>query len=186
VSGVVAPIERSAGILLVDPKYPHNVGGVLRAAAILGAEQVRWTGARVPPVRSHGGPKRTALPREERLKDYQRVDFAWTPESAPDAIDAIASAFNYTPVALEVRKNSEALPEFVHPERALYIFGPEDGTLGRGVLSRCHRFVAIPSQIRSPLNLAAAVNVVLYDRLAKERSDATFTPRHGSHVYLGR
>jgi tRNA G18 (ribose-2'-O)-methylase SpoU len=141
---------------LIDAKYPHNVGGVLRAAAILGAEIVRWTGDRAPPVRAHGGPKRTALPCEERLKDYQRVDFAWTPEASPEVVDAIAQGRDLTPVALEVRKNAEALPDFIHPERALYVFGPEDGTLGRGVLSRCHRFVCIPSLIRSPLNLAAA------------------------------
>jgi hypothetical protein len=30
-------MSRAAGILLIDPKYPHDVGGVLRAAAILGA-----------------------------------------------------------------------------------------------------------------------------------------------------
>jgi tRNA(Leu) C34 or U34 (ribose-2'-O)-methylase TrmL len=181
-------MSTAAGILLIDPKYPHNDAGVLRAAAILGAERVRWTGARVPPVRSHGGPKHTSLPREERLKDYQRVDLAWLPEPAPNVVDAIASTFDYTPVAIEVRKNAEALPEFVHPARALYVFGPEDGTLGRGVLSRCHRFVCIPSQIRSPLNLAAAVNVVLYDRAAKERQlpGASFSPGRGSHVYLGR
>jgi tRNA(Leu) C34 or U34 (ribose-2'-O)-methylase TrmL len=181
-------MSTAAGILLIDPKYPHNVGGVLRAAAILGAGRVRWTGDRVPFVRSHGGPKRTALPREERLKDYERVDFAWSPDSPPGVVDDIAQTFDYTPVAIEVRKNAEALPEFVHPERALYVFGPEDGTLGRGILSRCHRFVCIPSQIRSPLNLAAAVNVVLYDRAAKERqlSGASFSPAHGSHVYLGR
>lgn len=32
-------------------------------------------------------------------------------------------------------------------------------------LTRCHRFVVIPS--RSCLNLAASVNVVLYDRMVK-------------------
>jgi hypothetical protein len=61
-----------------------------------------------------------------------------------------------------MRDSAETLGEFVHPPRALYVFGPEDGSLDRGLLAACHRFVQIPS--RSCLNLAAAVNVVLYDR----------------------
>jgi hypothetical protein len=36
-----------------------------------------------------------------------------------------------TPVAVEVRRNAEKLFDFVHPERALYIFGPEDRVLSR-------------------------------------------------------
>ena len=54
---------------------------------------------------------------------------------------------------------------FEHPERALYVFGPEDGSLGRAVLARCHRFLVIPT--RHCANLSAAVYTVLYDRHAK-------------------
>lgn len=72
---------------------------------------------------------------------------------------------NVVPVAVEVRKNSEPLPTFMHPERALYVFGPEDGSLPQTLLRHCQRFVIIPS--RHCLNLGNAVNVVLYDRLYK-------------------
>jgi tRNA C32,U32 (ribose-2'-O)-methylase TrmJ len=68
---------------------------------------------------------------------------------------------------VERRENAELLPSFKHPPDALYVFGPEDGTLGRATLSWCHRFVSIPTYPDGPLNLAAAVNVVLYDRLLK-------------------
>jgi tRNA(Leu) C34 or U34 (ribose-2'-O)-methylase TrmL len=47
------------------------------------------------------------------------------------------------------------------------VFGPEDGHVPKGVRGACHRFVTIPSD--GCLNLAAAVNVVLYDRMAKAR-----------------
>jgi hypothetical protein len=47
------------------------------------------------------------------------------------------------------------LPAFRHPEKAVYIFGPEDGGLDRAWLTRCHRFVRIPT--RHCLNLACAV-----------------------------
>jgi tRNA C32,U32 (ribose-2'-O)-methylase TrmJ len=47
----------------------------------------------------------------------------------------------------------------------LYVFGPEDGSLDRAVLARCHRFLVIPT--KHCTNLSAAVYTVLYDRHAK-------------------
>ena len=70
-------------------------------------------------------------------------------------------------MCVERRSQAENLVDFEHPERAVYIFGPEDGEVSKGVRSVCHRFVCIPTLNDGPLNLAAAVNVVLYDRLAK-------------------
>ena len=49
--------------------------------------------------------------------------------------------------------------------RATYIFGPEDGTLSQDTINCADSVVFIPA--RSSLNLAASVNVVLYDRQAK-------------------
>jgi tRNA(Leu) C34 or U34 (ribose-2'-O)-methylase TrmL len=70
-----------------------------------------------------------------------------------------------TPVAVELLPHSESLVDFEHPEDALYVFGPEDGGLPKPVRLLCHRFVSIPTH--HCLNLAAAVNVVLYDRRLK-------------------
>src|SRR5213079_3262343 len=72
-----------------------------------------------------------------------------------------------TPVAVELRPGAESLVSFEHPEDALYVFGPEDGGLEKAVRVRCHRFVVIPTH--HCLNLAAAVNVVLYDRRLKRQ-----------------
>jgi tRNA(Leu) C34 or U34 (ribose-2'-O)-methylase TrmL len=38
----------AAAVLLVDPKFPHNVGNALRACALLDAHVLAWTGYRVP------------------------------------------------------------------------------------------------------------------------------------------
>jgi tRNA(Leu) C34 or U34 (ribose-2'-O)-methylase TrmL len=70
-------------------------------------------------------------------------------------------------VAVELTQNAELLTHFDHPENALYVFGPEDGSLGQVILRHCHRFLAIPAA--HCLNLAAAVNVVLYDRRMKRQ-----------------
>jgi tRNA(Leu) C34 or U34 (ribose-2'-O)-methylase TrmL len=55
---------------------------------------------------------------------------------------------------------------YVHPESAFYIFGAEDGTLGARVLERCRDRVMVPTN--GCMNLAATVNVVLYDRMRKQ------------------
>jgi hypothetical protein len=36
---------------------------------------------------------------------------------------------NCVPVAVELVEGARPLPEYTHPDRALYIFGPEDGSL---------------------------------------------------------
>jgi hypothetical protein len=72
-----------------------------------------------------------------------------------------------TPVAVELLPTAEPLASFEHPDDALYVFGPEDGSLPKAVRHRCHRFVFIPTH--HCLNLAAAVNVVLYDRRLKRQ-----------------
>ena len=66
---------------------------------------------------------------------------------------------------------AQSLADYKHPERAFYIFGPEDGTLGERVLSWCRDVVYVPMEAGC-MNLAAIVNVVLYDRASKARKGA--------------
>lgn len=141
-------------IILVNPKYPHNVGAIVRAASCYGVGQVWYTGTRVATKLDWA--KR--LPREERMRGYNHVQLI----NYDYPFDCFKGA---VPVAIEVRANSEPLPGFVHPERAVYVFGPEDGSLPQSVLRLCHRFVVIPSH--HCLNLSAAVYTVLYDRMTK-------------------
>lgn len=146
-------------VALISPKYPRNVGNALRACSNFSADGFTWTPERVPDPKEW--PEGSRMPREERMKLYRDVAVTtWPRNQIFDAHDGL------TPVAVEVLKNAESLTTFVHPDHALYVFGPEDGSLDRGILGCCHRFVYIPTT--SCLNLAAAVNVVLYDRIAKE------------------
>lgn len=150
-----------ASILLVNPKYPHNVGAAVRAASCLDASEVSFTGDR---VRLENG-KRTRLPREERMKAYRDVRLEHVHEEA--AFDRLPEGA--TPVAIELRPSAELLPQFTHPENAVYVFGPEDGGLERTHLLHCHRVVVIPT--RHCVNLGAAVYIVLYDRLVKRQAN---------------
>ena len=73
-------------------------------------------------------------------------------------------------VCIELVEGAIALPAFVHPDHALYLFGPEDGSLDQVLIDRADAVVFIPTT--GCLNLAATVNVVLYDRLAKSADAA--------------
>jgi tRNA(Leu) C34 or U34 (ribose-2'-O)-methylase TrmL len=145
-------------VLLDDPKYAHNVGMAYRTCALLGAAQLWYTGDRAEA--EWQGLRR--LPREERLRQYLdrteliRAEGRWLRQFPPGTV----------PVAVEVSPTAEDLAFFEHPEQAVYVFGPEDGSLGKGIRSACHRFVILPSD-GGPLNLAVAVGAVLMDRRTK-------------------
>ena len=151
-----------AAILLVDPKYPHNVGAVIRSCSCYGVEDLLYSGKRMDEEVDVMG----RLPREERMRGYKEVK--WRKELKP--FDVMKG---FTPVAIEVLPSSVSLHSFVHPENALYVFGPEDGSLHGVTLRHCHHFVSIPT--RHCLNLATAVSTVLYDRQHKMNPDAQLT-----------
>jgi len=141
-------------VALINPKHARNVGAALRACSCFGIGQLWFTGNRIALNGKH------RLPREERMKGYDDVELR--------QYDYVFDQFapGVTPVAIELRPGSESLADFEHPENALYVFGPEDGSLERVTLQHCHKFVTIPT--RHCTNLAAAVYLVLYDRILKD------------------
>jgi len=74
------------------------------------------------------------------------------------------------PIAVDIIEDAKPLQSFCHPDRAFYIFGAEDATLGHRVLSWCKDVVFVPTN--GCMNLAATVNVVLYDRMSKAANKA--------------
>ena len=142
-------------IVLCNPRFAYNVGMVVRLASCYGVEQVWWTGERVNTDLEN----RKKLPREERMKGYKDVDMIQFDRPLEQfSKDAV-------PVAVELRPNSERLQDFEHPENAVYVFGPEDGSIPSTILSGCHRFLIIP--VAHCLNLATAVATILWDRALK-------------------
>lgn len=152
------PILTHAAICLSRPKFARNVASSLRAASCYGASHLFYSGQRVEDDMRNIG----RWPREERMKGYKEV--CWR------RADRFVELFDrrMTPVAIELRPGSEELFAFEHPPNAIYIFGPEDGSIEPGILCLCHRFVVIPT--RHCLNLATAVTTVLYDRAAKRHA----------------
>jgi len=139
-----------AVVALWRPKHECNVGGALRAAHVFGGAMVVIQGSRV---------RRIGRIATDTMKTHRHI-----PVLKVEDLHAVVP-HDCVPVAVDIVDGAVSLPDYVHPERAFYVFGPEDGTLGKAVLSWCRDKIVIPSS--GCLNLAAAVNVVLYDRAAK-------------------
>lgn len=139
-----------SAIALSDPKNGQNVGGAMRAAHCYGSSLVVVGGVRASRFMGHS-------------TDVQKTWRSTPVVMSPDVFDALPH--DCVPIAVDLVENAMSLPYFAHPPRAFYVFGGEDQTLGRRVLDRCAMRVMIPT--KSCMNLAACVNVVLYDRMVK-------------------
>ncbi|VXB98373.1 hypothetical protein PSEUDO8BK_40575 [Pseudomonas sp. 8BK] len=142
--------KRYACIGLFNPKSPENVGSVMRAAGCYSAASVFYSGKRYARARDF-------------ITDTQRI-YMDIPLIGVEDLQQIIP-IGCTPVAVELVEGARPLPQYTHPDRAIYIFGPEDGSLSKEVLDWCEDVIYIPTQ--GCMNLAATVNVVLYDRMAK-------------------
>lgn len=132
---------------LDNPKVQENVGSAMRACGVYGASLLAVSGQRLSPGIT------------DTMKHYRQIPYL--------RVDDLRSVipFDCVPVAVEIVPNAKSLVTYNHPKRAFYIFGAEDATLGERVLSWCREIVFIPTN--RCMNLAATVNVVLYDRMAK-------------------
>ena len=139
---------------LVNPKSPDNVGSVLRAAANYGVDKVFYTGDRY----------RRAIERKARTVDMSRKVSKDVLLTQQDSLSDVVTK-DMKIVYVEFALNAIPLPDYVHPENALYIFGPEDGSIDQAIIDKADDVVYVPTV--GCMNLSASVNVLLYDRLCK-------------------
>ena len=135
---------------LDNPKTPDNVGSIMRAAGCYGSSSVFWTGKRFK------GPKCFIT---DPQKNYRHIPLIHTED-----LHSIIP-LDCVPIAVDLIDGAQSLVEYKHPQRAFYIFGAEDNTLGKRITDWCRDIIYVPTN--NCMNLAAAVNVVLYDRMAK-------------------
>lgn len=135
------------GVGLMRPKLDSNVGSALRACGVYGAAMMAVQGRRFQKAST------------DTMKAWRHLPVIETEDMR------LALPYGCVPVAIELAPGARSLVGYTHPERAFYIFGPEDGSLGPPTLSWCRDVLYIPTN--GCMNLAACVNVVLYDRLAK-------------------
>lgn len=141
-------------IALHNPKSPENVGSIMRAAGCYQASAVRYTGER--------------FARAVRYQtDTKNIHTAIPLTQVADLLGDLPE--NTQVVCVEFAEGATLLPQFEHPRHALYVFGPEDGSLPQTIIDAADHVVFVPTS--GCMNLAASVNVVLYDRLCKRMPD---------------
>ncbi len=135
---------------LSNPKSPTNVGAVMRAAGCYQADKVNYTGQRY-----------------DKAAKFHTDTKSVTGSIPLTGVDSLLSDLpsDMEIVCIELAEGATALPHFQHPEKAIYIFGPEDGSITQDVADKADHVVYVPTV--GCMNLAATVNVVMYDRLAK-------------------
>ena len=142
-------------IACVSLKCPPNFGGVLRAASCYDAAMVILDAPRF-----HNGADNVS-----KTERHIPLVVGSVEESRPYGCEM---------VVVEITPNAKPLPDFKHPARAIYLFGPEDGSVPKRLIDKAQHVVCVPTAYC--MNLAATVNVVLYDRLAKQlRHDRPLT-----------
>lgn len=153
--------EPTAYIGLTNPKSPTNVGAVMRAAGCFKVDKVFYTGRRYEQaVMFNKGSLKTDTKNAQNTIPLLNIDefqslTNWREKAHP------ATKI----ICVDLVEGATALPHFSHPEHALYIFGPEDGTIKQTMIDIADEVVYVPTT--GCMNLAATVNVILYDRLSK-------------------
>ncbi len=139
-----------ACVALDRPADPVNVGHVLRAALCFQARMIIM-----------GQPSADINVRRlptDPTRAYRHVPVI----EVDDLLEARPR--DTALVAVEIVPDAIALPDFVHPERACYVFGPESGAVADRILKRSDYRLRVPTAVS--LNLGMTVGIVLYDRCA--------------------
>ena len=146
---------------LTNPKSPTNVGSVMRAAGNYGVEQVSFTGTRYAKAAKYAG----KINNTDTQNVSKKIPLTQL-ESFNDLTNNLEELPSSTKViCVDLIEGAIPLPHFQHPEHAIYVFGPEDNTVSQDVIDNADAVVYVPTV--GCMNLAATVNVLLYDRLAK-------------------
>ena len=138
------------GIGVQNLKTEINLGTLFRSAYCMGASFVFVIGRRYKKQSSDT----TCSYRHIPLFQY---------ESSEHFLKSIP--YDCPLIGVELTDTSENIYSFVHPERAVYCLGAEDGSLT--FLNRCVRVIQIPS--KHCLNVAVAGSIVMYDRNLKSK-----------------
>lgn len=144
------------GVGMQNTLNGFNIGGAIRALGCFGGSYLAVSGNRY----------------KSRVSDFRCMDTELYRKNVPIFLGSNTLTpfipYDSEIVVLELGDGSDNIIDFVHPRRAMYVFGPEDGAVDLNEFEgqKVHK-VFIPSHMC--LNLAASVYVTLYDRISKSK-----------------
>lgn len=138
------------GIGVERSKTEANIGTLWRSAFALGADFIFTIGRRYPKQASDT----TQAWRHIPLLEYEDVD---------DFRKHIP--YDCPVVGVEITETAKSLETYTHPQRAIYLLGPEDGSLSKAAQEICLHIIKFDSRVC--LNVASAGTIVMYDRNLK-------------------
>lgn len=144
------------GIGICGGKTPANVGTLWRSATIFDAAFIFTIGHRYPHqcTDTIKAPRHVPLWRFDTFDQFHRA--------MPEDIHLIG---------VEQDTAAKPLPEFLHPERAVYLLGAEDHGLLTDQRERCDWLVEIPTPKPYCMNVAVAGSIILADRYMRTRDE---------------
>lgn len=138
------------GIGIENSKTEVNVGTLWRSAYCLGASFIFTIGARY---------KEQAADTTKSWRHIPLINYK-------DTNDFLAH-MPYDCILVGIEVDGTPINFFeAHPQRAIYILGPEDGSLSKGLKDACIEVISIESKFC--LNVAVAGSIVMYDRQIKQ------------------
>jgi tRNA (guanosine-2'-O-)-methyltransferase len=137
------------GIGIVAAKTPANVGTLWRSAHAMSAAFIFTVGHRYGKQASDTVKAWRSIP----LFEY---------ETSVEMVSALPKDAKL--IGIEY-PGDVSLPDFCHPQQAVYLLGAEDRGLSNDEKDMCDHIVTIPTD--RCINVAVAGSIVIYDRIAK-------------------
>ena len=137
------------GIGIENIKTAANLGTLWRSAFNLGADFIFTIGRRYKGQAS------------DTVKAWRHIPF-YQYENSEHFLSS--RPYDCKLIGVEITGKAKDLKTFIHPTRAIYVLGAEDGNLT--FLDKCQYVVKITSN--QCLNVAVAGSIIMYDRFIKE------------------
>jgi len=159
---LVSDLMANVAIVLVEPKYPENIGAAARSAMNMGINRLIVV-RQEPPDQQKMLKMAThhAAHLIERMELHTELDkalatFSWV-------VGTTARQGRHRRAIKTPRQMVEQLLPLLHDNKVALLFGPEDRGLTNDHLKFCNLITTIPTAAFTSLNLAQAVAIHCYE-----------------------